>query len=86
MSTWSSSTVAKATLSSSRSELETATVKSLDQSFLTCLDAAPEPVVADQTDEVAEDGEGHGADDQHYQADHPCRPALRIVVGHSHLA
>ena len=50
------------------------------------MDAAPKPVVADQPDEVADDGEGHGAKDEDHQADHPCRPALRIVVGHSHLA
>ena len=52
---------------------------------LTCMNAAPKSVIADQPNEVAKDGEGHGADDGHHQDDDPCRPALRIVVGHSHL-
>lgn len=49
------------------------------------MNAAPEPVVADQPDEVAKDGQGHGADDEQYEDDHPCRPAIGVVVGHSHL-
>ena len=49
------------------------------------MDTAPKLVFADQPSEVAKDGEGHGADDQHCQADHPGRPALGVVVGHGHL-
>ena len=49
------------------------------------MNAAPEPVIADQPDEVAKDGKGHGADDEQYEDDHPCGPAIGVVVGHGHL-
>ena len=51
----------------------------------TCLDASPEPGLADQADEVAGDGEDDDQDHNQRQDGHPRGPASNVVVGHGHL-